>query len=646
MAGGARRRGRGPPRRARPARCRQSVARARRRARHERGRLRVGALRQGRRSAPTTSTRSSATACPRRSRSACPHATIADLRPRRRRSCVLGVDLKEELPVLYLRAQARRGRARRPARSTSRPGDHGPHAVLRGDASASRPASRATVARRARAALGGAAPATTPVDAAASSPRSAGPRRRHRGRARPGQPRRVGRRDRRRGRGARSRLGDRRASSSRSGAATCAARSTSASRPASCPGGSTLDAGRDWFERGVGRGARRAAGLDAAGILAGPRRRAHRRAGAARRRPARRLPRPDPRRGAALDAARVRDRGRHVPHRERRARRRVPARHHVGRAGRHASTNLEGRVPAGRAEGLARRHADARLAHRGRARAALRRRLRPRDGRGGAGRDRARRARPSPASTRTCVRRAVDGVVLPIAEHRDEIVLRPLAHPGHRRVVGADPPLAEATTRRPEARIVARRGPARPRHEPGLDRDRADADDRAGRGRGSGRGRARGRRVRRRASLGRRRRRHRGPGARRLRSAPRERAAPSTTAASTVTASPSLAPLGAPAVLLVHRPDRDRIGVDDGGEVRVTSAARLARRCRSAPTPPMPPGTAFLAFNLPGPGAGDARRRERRRSPTCGWSRCGDARDAPGADPLFATASTSRSCSS
>ncbi len=40
---------------------------------------------------------------------------------------------------------------------------------------------------------------------------------------------------------------------------------------------------------------------------------------------------------------------------------------------------------------------------------------------------------------------------------------------------------------------------------------------------------------------------------------------------STVTESPSLSPLAPGSVLLLHRSDRERIGVDDGGEVRVTT---------------------------------------------------------------------------
>jgi NADH-quinone oxidoreductase subunit G len=69
--------------------------------------------------------------------------------------------------------------------------------------------------------------------------------------------------------------------------------------------------------------------------------------------------------------------------------------------------------------------------------------------------------------------------------------------------------------------------------------------------------------------------------------------------------SPSLAPL-APrdAVLLVHRIDRDRIGVADGDRVRVTSARGSVELAVQA-DPATPQGTAFLAANRQGPGIGD-----------------------------------------
>ena len=72
----------------------------------------------------------------------------------------------------------------------------------------------------------------------------------------------------------------------------------------------------------------------------------------------------------------------------------------------------------------------------------------------------------------------------------------------------------------------------------------------------------------------------------------------------TVTESPSLAVLAPGSVLLVNRADRDRIGVDDGGEVRVTTtrgSVTLPVRADAA----TPVGVAFLAFNQAGTGAAD-----------------------------------------
>ena len=72
----------------------------------------------------------------------------------------------------------------------------------------------------------------------------------------------------------------------------------------------------------------------------------------------------------------------------------------------------------------------------------------------------------------------------------------------------------------------------------------------------------------------------------------------------TVAASDSLAVLVAEPVLLIHPQDRDRIGVEDGAEVRVTSARgslTLAVRADDA----IAAGTAYLPFNLPGGGVGE-----------------------------------------
>ena len=75
--------------------------------------------------------------------------------------------------------------------------------------------------------------------------------------------------DRGRDRRCSSRPARRPGSSSRCAAATCTARSTWASRPACCPAGSTLDAGRDWFAAAWGARARRGRASTPTGILAG-----------------------------------------------------------------------------------------------------------------------------------------------------------------------------------------------------------------------------------------------------------------------------------------------------------------------------------------------------------------------------------------
>jgi NADH-quinone oxidoreductase subunit G len=69
-------------------------------------------------------------------------------------------------------------------------------------------------------------------------------------------------------------------------------------------------------------------------------------------------------------------------------------------------------------------------------------------------------------------------------------------------------------------------------------------------------------------------------------------------------ASPSLAPLAAGATLLVHPSDRDQIGIADGEEVQATSGrGSVVMPVRAAPG--IPRGVAFLSFNQPGPGASD-----------------------------------------
>ncbi|MGZ6978390.1 MAG: NADH-quinone oxidoreductase subunit NuoG [Acidimicrobiia bacterium] len=72
----------------------------------------------------------------------------------------------------------------------------------------------------------------------------------------------------------------------------------------------------------------------------------------------------------------------------------------------------------------------------------------------------------------------------------------------------------------------------------------------------------------------------------------------------TVAASDSLTALVAEPELLVHPQDRDRIGVEDGAEVRVTSSrGSLTLTVRADPA--IAAGTAFLPFNLPSAGVGE-----------------------------------------
>jgi anaerobic selenocysteine-containing dehydrogenase len=72
----------------------------------------------------------------------------------------------------------------------------------------------------------------------------------------------------------------------------------------------------------------------------------------------------------------------------------------------------------------------------------------------------------------------------------------------------------------------------------------------------------------------------------------------------TVAASESLADLVPESMLFVHPQDRDRLGVADGDEVRVTTgkgSVTVAVQADAATER----GTAFLGFNLANPGAAD-----------------------------------------
>ena len=140
VARGARRRGRRAARRAR--RRRPGVDRgARRRARHERGRLRLGALRQGR-ARHRQRRRAARRRPPGRGRARPARRHHRRPRPRPRRSCSSAPDLKEELPVLYLRVRRAAVELGVP-RDRARAARHRAHARRRPRCCATRPARRA-----------------------------------------------------------------------------------------------------------------------------------------------------------------------------------------------------------------------------------------------------------------------------------------------------------------------------------------------------------------------------------------------------------------------------------------------------------------------------------------------------------------------
>jgi NADH-quinone oxidoreductase subunit G len=179
--------------------------------------------------------------------------------------------------------------------------------------------------------------------------------------------------------------------------------------------------------------------------------------------------------------------------------------------------------------------------------------------------------------------RAVDGVVLPVAEHRDELVLT------GRRIPVADfswEPIA------PEA-------PAEPAAEPEVEGDGTEGDDAvavedapmeglpaAATIAWSGADAARTAPGRDNYAL-------RLAAGRRLYDAGR-----------TVSASPSLAGLAAEAALRVHPQELSRIGVADGERVRV-STARGSQILALHADDTVPMGVAVMPFNLAGPGVGD-----------------------------------------
>ena len=385
-----------------------SIARARRRARHQRGRVRVGAVRQGR--ARHRQRRRAARRRPA-GRSRARPAGRHDRRPRPAPAAIvlLGPDLKEELPVLYLRVRraavdsacpsSRSRRARPGSRATS-------SAVLRHAPGRGRRDGRAVAGARRRRrhrirctadrdggrARSTAARATVVVD------------------ARPAVGRRVGRRGRARPRPRSPALPD--------------VRFLSALRRGNVHG--ALDLGlAPGLPARAGHPRRRRATTSPSAWGAVPR-------SAGSTPPASSRPRPpaaidtlvllgaDPladfpdriRVRAALAAVPVRGRGRRVRRRRRRARRRVAPRPVWGEKAGHGD-QPRGPGAAPRAQGHARAAPRWTTGASRRARAALRHRLRPR-----APSTRCRTRSPgspprTPASTPRCVRRARDGVVLP-----------------------------------------------------------------------------------------------------------------------------------------------------------------------------------------------------------------------------------------
>ncbi len=286
----------------------------------------------------------------------------------------------------------------------------------------------------------------------------------------------------RRGR-ARATMHRRPSSSSRCAGATSAAHWTSGSRPGSCPAGSTLEAGREWFAQAWGavpaeRGPRRRPGSSLR-REPGPDPRAH----AARHRPAGRLPRPHAGRGARSTRPASRSRStrssptaRSAPTSSSRSRcgARRSAASRTSRAGSSAS------APTISPDGTA--MPDWRIA----AELALRlgadfdletvdevqdeiARGRPRARRGG------RDAAAPGAATAS---------VLPLAEHRDALVLGPVRIPVTIGVVGADRAPGRGARRRTAPRRApassGRRAPERPRSSsPGSPRPRCRPTTRA-----------------------------------------------------------------------------------------------------------------------------------------------------------------------
>ena len=473
-----RRRDRGRPRAHRARRARG----ARRRPAHQRGRLRLGQAGQGRASAPTTSTPSSATASRPSVVLGLPRATIDEVcAAGRHRAACSGPDLKEELPVLFLRLRhavvedgvkvvelAQHDTERRPSwpRRRCATGPARRSSSCRPLLDGGRPAGRGRRRRRAPAPATCCGPA--PVTVVLGRPSLAESRRRQRRRGRP-----PARRARRRPlpAGAAPRQRPRRA---RHGPRARAAARAGQPRRRPATG-----------SRRLADGARPSAGLDATGILAGRGRRPDRHARAARRRPARRLPRPRPRGPRRWPApARSSPSTRSSPRPSAQADVVLPAAGYAEVDG--TTTNLEGRISSARPEGHPAGHRPDRLDDRRRAGLPPRRRPRPRVGRGHLGRDRAPRPVPRRHHPASCSPRRTGRRRGRPARQRAEPgrAVRPAA--GRHVVPAGDPDRVEpdagtaARARRGERPTPTRRPPT-PRPRPRTTRRGAGR-----RGRGSG----------------------------------------------------------------------------------------------------------------------------------------------------------------
>ncbi|HEY3724923.1 MAG TPA: NADH-quinone oxidoreductase subunit NuoG [Acidimicrobiia bacterium] len=205
------------------------------------------------------------------------------------------------------------------------------------------------------------------------------------------------------------------------------------------------------------------------------------------------------------------------------------------------------------------------------------------------------------------LRRARDGVVLPLAEHRDELVLGPVRIPvtsASWEPIAPQPAEEETLASSQGAGVVGSSGTgAAAIIEPGLSQTALPPDD-------PGLAEVEARvaappEAEDRPDV------HRFDGEPPSGDTPRRdayalRLVTGRTlydAGITVAASSSLALLVGEPVLLISPQDRDRIGVEDGGRVKVTSArGSLTFEVRADAA--IHPGTAYLPFNLPGEGVG------------------------------------------